>query len=508
MPDFIRRFGEAAPGGGYVLTDVHASEITSLLSAGTFFGAIGQAFLADRLGRKGSIIFWSVLFTIGVTIQTAAEYSRPQMLVGRLVAGLGVGALSAIVPMYNGEAAPRHLRGTLLVLYQTMIIAGLFGSYLVDWASHGINNSASWRIPVGLQILFGLILIFGSLALPESPRHLLFKGRGDEARRAIANLNDCDAGAPLVDDIIAELEEGLHAENDGGKAGWIECFRKDVRWRTWNGIMLQFLQQLNGQNFYYYYGAIFFASAGTGLNSYEIQVVLGGVSFALIFPALYLIETMGRRKSLLTGAAMEAVCALVAGLVGHFLLAPSGTAEADLTSSQSAAGKVLVAFAVLHVGSFSLFWGPTPWVYLGESFPMRVRAKCIALGAATNWFWNFMLSYFAPRIASEIGPAILLIFAGMLILAYLYTWLFIHEVKGLSLEQVDELYKSDTRPWRSASWQPTLGASRKKPFEQTLYKSEQAAFDLKNGGGVNRLDSPAMSSDGEQKRTEEMREHA
>lgn len=68
---------------------------------------------------------------------------------------------------------------------------------------------------------------------------------------------------------------------------------------------------------------------------------------------------MGRRKSLLTGAAMEAVCALVAGLVGHFLLAPSGTAEADLTSSQSAAGKVLVAFAVLHVGSFSLFWGPT-----------------------------------------------------------------------------------------------------------------------------------------------------
>ncbi|ORY91683.1 and other transporter-domain-containing protein [Leucosporidium creatinivorum] len=485
MPDFINRFGENG-----VLTTTHQSEITSLLSAGTFFGALGQAFTADSLGRKGSMIFWSVLFTIGVIIQTAAETSRPQLLVGRLIAGFGIGALSALVPLYNGEASPRHLRGTLLVLYQTMIIAGLFSSYLIDWGTHHFLNSASWRIPVGLQILFGLVLIFGALLLPESPRHLLFKGHGEQARAALASLNNCPPDSPLVDDVVAELEEGLRAENEGGKATWLECFSPDVRWRTINGMMLQFLQQLNGQNFYYYYGAVFFNSAGTGLDSYEIQVVLGGVSFALIFPALYLIETMGRRKSLLTGAAVEAVCALIAGLVGHFTLAPDGTPADQLTSSQQAGGKVLVAFAVLQVGAFSLWWGPTPWVYLGESFPMRVRSKCIALGAATNWLWNFLLGYFAPRIAKDIGPAILLIFFGMLVVAFVYTYFFVHEVKGLSLEQVDELYKSDTRPWRSASWQPTMGASRKKAFQRTLYASEQKALDTETG----RLDAERIEA--------------
>lgn len=125
-------------------------------------------------------------------------------------------------------------------------------------------------------------------------------------------------------------------------------------------------------------GDTFFAGAGTGLSSYAIQCILGGVSFALIFPALYLVETLGRRKSLIIGAIAEAPCELIAGLVGHFLLAPTGTPEDELTSTNKAAGGVLIAFAVMQVGLFSLFWGPTPWVYLGESFPMRVRSKAIA----------------------------------------------------------------------------------------------------------------------------------
>lgn len=106
---------------------------------------------------------------------------------------------------------------------------------------------------MGIQILWGLILIFGILLLPESPRHTLYKGNVDKARRAIASVNSCSPDAPIVDDIIAELQEGIRAENEGGKATWLECFSPRVRSRTINGIMLQFLQQLNGQNFYYYY---------------------------------------------------------------------------------------------------------------------------------------------------------------------------------------------------------------------------------------------------------------
>ncbi|KAH7922786.1 general substrate transporter [Leucogyrophana mollusca] len=457
MPDFVARFGQIGPDGKPFLSSSRQSIITSLLSAGTFVGSLAQAFTSDRIGRRGSILAWSGIFTIGVAIQTATTYSIVQITIGRFIAGLGVGALSAIVPLYNGETAPKAIRGMMLVLYQLQIIMGIFLSYIIDLGTHSIPNSASWRIPVGLQMLWGLILLSGIFFLPESPRHLLGTGRSEDARRVIAELNSVPLDDALVYEQVEELDLAIKAENEGGKATWFECFsHRNALWkRTSNGMMLQFIQQLNGQNFYYYYGDTFFQSAGTELSPYVIQTILGAVSVAGTVPALYLIETWGRRRSLLTGAILEAICAIVAGLVGHFTLAPTGTPKDMLTPRNKSGGDTLIAFAVLHVFSFSMFWGPTPWVYLGESFPLRVRPKAIALGSATNWLWNFLLSFFAPRIAAKIGPLILLIFFGMLVFGFLYVYLAIPETKGLSLEEVDEMYSAGVKPWKSAKWRPS-----------------------------------------------------
>ncbi|PAV20481.1 general substrate transporter [Pyrrhoderma noxium] len=458
MPDFVRRFGEPDGAGGFVLSSSRQSIITSLLSAGTFVGALGQAFTSDRFGRRGSILIWSAVFTVGTAVQTGTTFSLAQITIGRFIAGLGVGALSAIVPLYNGETAPKKIRGAMLVLYQLQIIFGIFISYIIDLGTHSIDNSASWRIPVGLQMLWGLFLLSGIFFLPESPRHLLGSGREEEARKVIAELNSAEVDDPIVLDTIEELETGIRAENEGGKATWSECFstRNQLWKRTVNGMMLMFIQQLNGQNFYYYYGDTFFKSAGTTMSPYVTQTILGAVSVVGTIPALVLIETWGRRRSLLTGSIMEAVCSLIAGVAGFKLLPPPSVdvTKITLTERNKQGGDLLIAFAVLHVFSFSVFWGPTPWVYLGESFPLRVRPKCIALGSATNWLWNFLLSFFAPRIAEDIGPLILLIFFGMLVFGYVYVFLFIPEVKGLSLEEVDELYRSGIKPWNSSSFVP------------------------------------------------------
>lgn len=358
MPDFIQYMGEQDPTTGeWILSSQRQSIITSLLSAGTFFGALLQSLTSDRLGRRGSIIFWSTIFSIGIIIQVAS-FGLAQITVGRFVAGLGVGALSAIVPLYVGEAAPKKLRGTLLVLYQVQIASGLFLAYIVDLGTHHLKSSASWRIPIGLQLIWGAFLIVGGLLLPESPRLLL--GRGDEqgALNAVARLNDCKVGDPLARDVIKDLEGAIREENEGGKAGWLECFStRSMMWkRTLNGCMVQFLQQLNGQNFYYYYGTVFFESAQVPLSAYSIQAILGGISLATVIPAMWTIEHVGRRKSLLIGAAIQAACALIAGLVGHYYTDVAGVTESMVKTG----GNVLIAFAVIHVSMYSLFWGPTP----------------------------------------------------------------------------------------------------------------------------------------------------
>ncbi|KAG1813963.1 general substrate transporter [Suillus subaureus] len=457
MPDFIRRFGQEGTDGQYILSSSRQSIIVSLLSAGTFCGALAQAFTSDRLGRRGSILFWSAIFTVGVAIQTGTTYSLIQLVIGRYIAGLGVGSLSAIVPLYNGETAPKAIRGTILVIYQVQVISGIFFSYLFELGSHTINNSASWRIPIGLQMVWGIILLSGMFFLPESPRHLLGTGRGDEARKVVADLNGVPEDDPLVIEIVEELDFAIREENMGGKATWLECFStRNALWRrTINGMMLQFIQQLNGQNFYYYYGDTFFQSAGAGLSPYVIQTVLGAVSVIGTLPALYFIETWGRRKSLLLGASGQAICALIVALVGHTTLAPTGTPTSALTARNRAGGDVVITFAVFQVFIFGTTWGPTPWVYLGESFPLRVRPKSIALGSATNWFWNFMLSFFSPRIVDRIGPMIMLVFFGMLVFGYIYVYFAIPETKGLTLEEVDELYRSGTPSWRSVGWRPS-----------------------------------------------------
>ncbi|WWC88333.1 uncharacterized protein L201_003243 [Kwoniella dendrophila CBS 6074] len=449
MPEFIHVMqGPDAT----AITSQNQSIITSLLSAGTFFGAIFQAFTSDRLGRKGSIIFWSIIFTIGVIVQVTT-FSLGQLTAGRFVAGLGVGALSAIVPLYIGEAAPKKLRGSLLVLYQVQIISGLFLAYIVNLGTHHLSNSGSWRIPIALQLLWGIVLIFGSTLLPESPRYLLGQQKEEQAIKAIASLNDCNVNDPLTTEIMRELELAVRLENEGGQAGWLECFSTRSRmWkRTLNGCMVQMLQQLNGQNFYYYYGPVFFEAAGTGLDAYSIQAILGGISLAMVFPAMWTIEHVGRRKSLLIGSLAQAICAIIAGLVGHFYTDTDGVSP----QTKQLGGNVMVAFAVFHVSFYSLFWGPTPWVLMGETFPLRVRSKCIALAAATNWLWNFLLSYFSPLITDDIGPLILLVFCGALVFAFFYTFFMIPETRGISLEEVDELYRTKVPAWRSNSWVPS-----------------------------------------------------
>lgn len=482
MDPFVRVFGELDPSKAgqafqYTLSNDRQSLITALLGAGTFFGALFQAPVSDYVGRRASMLVWATSFTIGAVIQTSAGESSSsqsnldQIIAGRFIAGLGVGALSGLAPLYLAETAPKAIRGAMVSCYQLLIIFGIFLSYAITYgSSHIQTSSAAWRIPVGLQCAWGLLLIAIMIMLPESPRWLLQRSREADARVVMAKMRGVTlddpahpSGVEFLESDLAEMSEGIReeAETFAGYnylSAYALCFaNKGQMWRrTLTGCMLQLLQQLCGQNFYYYYGPVFFKSAGTDLDPLLIQLIFGVVSLICTVPALLMIEKVGRRKSLVWGAIAQACCAFVVAFVGRYGLPPQG--QVATTSGEKSAANAFIAFAVLHLAFYSCFWGPTPWIFCSENFPQHLRAKSISLCSATNWLWNFLLSYFSNKVAAQYNSFIMLIFGSVLVFSAVFSYLAVPELKGLSLEQVEELYSTrGLKPWQTARWQPTTG---------------------------------------------------
>lgn len=227
------------------MTSDQTSQIVSILSAGTFFGALLSAPLADFLGRRWAMIFNTGVFFVGVVLQTVAV-DIPVFTAGRFFAGLGVGLLSATIPLYQSETAPKWIRGAIVGCYQWAITIGLFLAAIVLNATKNRNDTGSYRIPVAVQFLWGIILVVGMLILPETPRFLIKQGKHDKAARSLSRLRRLDIDHPALIEELAEIEANHHYEMSLGAASYLDCFRAPIKKRLWTGIGLQGLQQLTG----------------------------------------------------------------------------------------------------------------------------------------------------------------------------------------------------------------------------------------------------------------------
>jgi SP family sugar:H+ symporter-like MFS transporter len=223
--------------------------IVSILSVGTFVGALSAGYVSDKLGRKYGIIISAMIpFNLGVALQTAAT-EQTIFILGRLFAGFGVGLISAQVPMYQSETLPKWIRGAVVGCYQLCITIGLFLASIVSYATRNRTDSGSYRIPLAIQFAWGLILCGGLLFLPETPRYLIKVGKDTKALKSLVFLRRLPADNPHV---LAELEEikaNYEYEKSLGSASYLECFRGNMGKRTLTGITLQSLQQLVGINF-------------------------------------------------------------------------------------------------------------------------------------------------------------------------------------------------------------------------------------------------------------------
>ncbi|KAI1371743.1 general substrate transporter [Hypoxylon crocopeplum] len=446
MPDFAQRFGQSNANGDYEFSAARQGAIVGLLPVGCLLGALIAGQLADVLGRRLAISLSALWSCVGIVIEISSQTAWAQFAVGRLVTGCSIGALSVLVPMYQSESSPAIIRGILVSTYQLFITLGIWTSYMVDWGTADMTTSASWRIPNGLGFLWSIILGLGILVLPESPRHAYRKGREEEARNTIARLAGVDPQHRSVHDQITEIRVKLDEEKNSGKASWFEIFTGPrMLYRTLLGIVLQAGQQLTGANFFFYYGTTVFKSTGLS-DSYVTQIILGTVNVATTIAGLWVVQNVGRRKALIAGAAWMMVCFFIYAFVGHYALDSAN----PLNTPQ--AGSALIVFSCLAIAAFATTWGPLVWAVVAELYPSRYRAPCMALATASNWFWNFMISFFTRFITDAIDYFYGFVFAGCCAALILIVYFFVIETKDRSLEEIDTMYLLHVNPIKSSQW--------------------------------------------------------
>ncbi|CAI4413190.1 CBM_collapsed_G0015100.mRNA.1.CDS.1 [Saccharomyces cerevisiae] len=449
--DFIRRFGMKHKDGTYYLSKVRTGLIVSIFNIGCAIGGIILSKLGDMYGRKMGLIVVVVIYIIGIIIQIASINKWYQYFIGRIISGLGVGGIAVLSPMLISEVSPKHLRGTLVSCYQLMITAGIFLGYCTNFGTKNYSNSVQWRVPLGLCFAWALFMIGGMTFVPESPRYLAEVGKIEEAKRSIAVSNKVAVDDPSV---LAEVEAvlaGVEAEKLAGNASWGELFssKTKVLQRLIMGAMIQSLQQLTGDNYFFYYGTTIFKAVGLS-DSFETSIVLGIVNFASTFVGIYVVERYGRRTCLLWGAASMTACMVVYASVGVTRLWPNGQ---DQPSSKGA-GNCMIVFACFYIFCFATTWAPIPYVVVSETFPLRVKSKAMSIATAANWLWGFLIGFFTPFITGAINFYYGYVFMGCLVFMFFYVLLVVPETKGLTLEEVNTMWEEGVLPWKSASWVP------------------------------------------------------
>ncbi|KAF8498516.1 general substrate transporter [Russula emetica] len=456
MPDWLRTFGHPVPVSstfpdGYGISSNQRSLIVSILSAGTFFGALSAAPIGDIMGRKSGLILSCLVFSIGVALQTAATGIAP-FVIGRVWAGLGVGMVSTLAPMYQSECAPKWIRGAVVGLYQWGITIGILLAAIFNNATKDRPNHSSYRIPVAIQFVWAAILAGGMACLPESPRWLIRKNRDVDAARSLSRLTSLPVDDPEVRFELEEIRLNLKYEEEVGASSYMDCFRSSdnrIRFRTLTGIFVQAWQQLTGVNFIFYFGTTFFTNAGIH-NPFLISIATSTVNVGMTLPGIWGVERFGRRRLLLVGAVGMTVCEFIVAIIGSTTSASNQTAQSTL-----------VAFVCFYIAFFASTWGPITWVVTGEIFPLKIRAKAMSLSVASNWLWNWAIAYSTPYLVDpgagnlDLGTKVFYLWGTTCFCCIIFAYFCIPETKGLSLEQIDVLYQN-VAPVNSVSYRKRL----------------------------------------------------
>ncbi|EIW83360.1 D-xylose-proton symporter [Coniophora puteana RWD-64-598 SS2] len=477
----IQSFGAAFP---EIYTDANLKGwFVSTLLLGAWLGSLINGPICDRIGRRRNIMVNVIIFLLGSSLQTGA--TAPSYLFGgRAVSGLAVGALTHVVPMYLAEISSANVRGSLVALQQLSITIGILISYWIAYGTSHIGGTrcapgvpytgpllngqptfdpyndvpaggctgqsqASWRIPVGLQLVPAICLGIGMIFMPYSPRWLMEQGRETEALATLSRLRRRPEDARSVQleflEIKAEVryaaeargaKEGQHGRVGRALANYMALVSSWPKFkRLAVGCLVMFYQQFMGCNAIIYYAPTIFGQLGLDPTTTSLLAtgVYGIVNTLSTLPAVVLLDSTGRRPLLMSGA-IGCFAALV--VVGSLVAAFS-----DDWPNHMTAGRAAIAFVFIYDVNFSYSYAPIGWVLPSEIFPLELRSTGISITTSCTWMSNFVIGLVSPTMLAQIpNGGTYFFFAAFSLCAFFTTLFFIPETRGKTLEEMDSAF--------------------------------------------------------------------
>ncbi|KAL8991600.1 MAG: hypothetical protein Q9177_000003 [Variospora cf. flavescens] len=411
-------------------TRAEIGTMVAILEIGALIASLGVGRIGDMIGRRKTILYGSAIFFVGGALQ-AFSTGMPMMILGRIIAGLGVGALSTIVPVYQSEISPPHNRGKLACIEFTGNISGYAASVWVDYGCSFIPSDYAWRVPLALQCFMGLLLGVGSLVICESPRWLLDNDHDEEGIVVIANLY---GGGDIHNDKARqeyrEIKMNVLLQRQEGERTYREMFRKYYK-RLFIAMSAQALAQLNGINVISYYAPLVFESAGWVGRNAILMTGINGITYLLsTIPPWYLVDRWGRRVILLSGA-VAMIFSLSA--ISYFIFI-------DVRQTPV----LTVIFVMIYNAAFGASWGPIPWLYPPEILPLSIRAKGASLSTAANWLCNYIVGEMTPILQEWIKWRLYLVHAFFCAVSFVLVYFLYPETANVRLEDMDQLFGDAT----------------------------------------------------------------
>ncbi|KAI0047303.1 general substrate transporter [Auriscalpium vulgare] len=445
QPSFIKRmFGKDVTMAQIQADDTGVNDFVvaitvACLNITALFAALGSAYLCDILGRRMSVRIGAVVYLLSAFIQIFSP-DLATLIVGRSIQGVGVGMLSMTVPILQCEIAPGHSRG-LFVSIEYLCLN--LGYALSAWVAYGfffaMPSEISWRGPYIVQAVLAAILVVWTFFLPETPRWLIKNGFHMEGLGALADLHGTgDMSEHAIQDSYADIAATIEYEETLGQASWAQLFKQYTR-RTVIGITCQLFSQFNGINAILYYLPTNLLRAGFTIQ----RALLYSGACALVYcsgtiPTMFLIDKWGRRVFLLVGSvALAASLAIIGGLQYHSEALPVGDAHMGTADGIFAAVCVYLFF-------FGATWGPTPWLLGAEIFPLRARAKGMALSTVSNWTCNFIIAFITPPLFSSIGAGYYFVLLAFCAVSGVFVYFVYPETAHLTLEQLGQVFGEQT----------------------------------------------------------------